>query len=271
MKRYAAMVRDANGNEMFFAETVGECQKWCVENGITGEHDEYIAEGTFDEDNRSFEMEDMTDINNSAWIAENTKEDNTMNNTITFEYDRQTYEMTANGRFYCTPLGGKKTRIGKLAFETVYNAYMAKRVAYPETEESTDKKEDTTEKPAEKVDKPKTAKAKKPRARKMQEGSMEFSHEGMKVILTPKQVDFIKHLPDTCFWEDGVQSQIWIDCLCDEIGGQFAAKPMTVGAMISTLCEKGLGLRSTDRKNNRKCVSFQLTELGQKIATELGI
>lgn len=91
------------------------------------------------------------------------------------------------------------------------------------------------------------------------------------VTLTEKQVDFIRHLPDTYFWQDGVESVIWIDCLCDDIKGQFAGKPMTVGAMISTLCEKDLGLRTTCRRENRKCVSFELTELGQLVAKELGL
>lgn len=96
---------------------------------------------------------------------------------------------------------------------------------------------------------------------------------GVDVSLTAKQVDFIHHLPDTYFWEDGLDSVIWVDCLCDDIEGQFAGKPMTVGAMISTLCEKGLGTRATERKGPRggKATSFGLTELGKKVAAELGL
>lgn len=111
----------------------------------------------------------------------------------------------------------------------------------------------------------KKVKTKKPHKSK----DIKFESEEHDVTLTAKQVDFIKHLPDTEFWE-GLDSQIWVDCLCDEIGGQFAAKPMTVGAMISTLCEKGLGSRATERRDGRKCTSFALTELGRKIVTELG-
>lgn len=91
------------------------------------------------------------------------------------------------------------------------------------------------------------------------------------VTLTSKQVDFILHLSDTNFWENGLDSCIWVDILCDEIGGQFEGKPMTVGAMISTLCEKGLGTRGKDRVNGRKCTSFALTELGKKVAAEVGL
>ena len=99
----------------------------------------------------------------------------------------------------------------------------------------------------------------------------DVAHEAEGVTLTAKQVDFIRHLLDTCFWENGLDSCIWVDCLCDDIGGQFRDKPMTVGAMISTLCEKQLGVRCRQRVNGRMATSFKLTELGQKIAAELGV
>ena len=107
--------------------------------------------------------------------------------------------------------------------------------------------------------------------------SKDIAYEGHGVTLTAKQVDFIHHLPDTCFWEHGLDSCIWVDCLCDDIGGQFAGKPMTVGAMISTLCEKGLGERTVDKitdmstGRSHKAVSFQLTDTGKQVAKELGL
>ena len=101
--------------------------------------------------------------------------------------------------------------------------------------------------------------------------SKDIAYEGNGVTLTAKQVDFIRHLSDTCFWERGVKSEIWVDVLCDEIGGQFAGKPMTVGAMISTLCEKDLAERAKGKVNKRTATSMGLTELGQKVAMELGL
>lgn len=107
--------------------------------------------------------------------------------------------------------------------------------------------------------------------------SKDIAYEGHGKTLTAKQVDFILHLSDTCFWEHGLESTPWIDCLCDEIGGQFANKPMTVGAMVSTLCEKGLGYRATDSLTDmatgrsRKATYFALTDLGKEIAKELGL
>ena len=108
---------------------------------------------------------------------------------------------------------------------------------------------------------------KKKRTRK----SKDIAYEGHEVTLTAKQVDFIRHLPDTNFWENGLDSALWTDVLADEIGGQFAGRPMTTGAMISTICEKGLANRATDRINGRKATFMVLTELGKKVAAELGL
>lgn len=111
----------------------------------------------------------------------------------------------------------------------------------------------------------KAKKAAKPRR------SKDIAYEGHGITLTAKQVDFIHHLPDTHFWEMGLHSTIWVDCLCDDIGGQFTEKPMTVGAMISTLCEKKLGFRTRDTSRKGKPIAFSLTELGRKVAGELGL
>ena len=112
---------------------------------------------------------------------------------------------------------------------------------------------------------PKTKRVRKPK----DIGHTSAAVEG--VTLTAKQVDFIRHLPDSGFWEHGLDSAIWVDCLCDDIGGQFKGKPMTVGAMISTLCEKGLGTRCKQRVNGKKATSFELTESGKQAAAELGL
>lgn len=101
--------------------------------------------------------------------------------------------------------------------------------------------------------------------------SKDIAYDGNGITLTAKQVDFIRHLPDTCFWERGLDSALWTDVLADEIGGQFAGKPMTTGAMISTICEKGLANRAADRVNGRKSTFMVLTELGKKVAAELGL
>lgn len=113
--------------------------------------------------------------------------------------------------------------------------------------------------------------AKKTKKRAKKNAAFRTTINGTEITLTDKQVDFIKHLPDTYFWENGVDSIIWVDVLCDEIGGQFEGKPMTVGAMISTICEKGLGTRTKDKVNGRKATSFALTEAGKQVARTLGL
>lgn len=68
MKREAAIVRDVDGNEMFFGETAGECQVWCIKNNISGANGEYIAIGIFETEYRSFEAEDYENIDNANWL-----------------------------------------------------------------------------------------------------------------------------------------------------------------------------------------------------------
>lgn len=60
--REVAIVRDTDGNEMFFGETIGECKEYCTENNITGSNGEYIAIGMFNEDNGYFQVEDYETI-----------------------------------------------------------------------------------------------------------------------------------------------------------------------------------------------------------------
>lgn len=115
------------------------------------------------------------------------------------------------------------------------------------------------------------AETSKPKKTRKPRRSKNIAYEGHGVTLTAKQVDFLRHLPDTNFWERGLDSCIWIDCLCDDIGGQFKNKPMTVGAMISTICEKGLGQRGRDESRKGKPTIFELTELGKAVAAELGV
>ena len=88
--------------------------------------------------------------------------------------------------------------------------------------------------------------------------------------LTEKQVDFLRRLQYSDFWE-GLGSEFWVDCLADTIGGQFEDKPMTIGAMVSTLNEKKLILVKTSRVDGRKARSFTFTPKGKEIAKEVGL
>lgn len=115
----------------------------------------------------------------------------------------------------------------------------------------------------------KEKKAAKPRRSK--DVGFEYKENGETIVtLTAKQVDFILHIADTDFWT-GFDNGIFVDVLCDQIGGQFEGKPMTVGAMISTLCEKKLGFRTRDTSRVGKPIAFSLTDLGKEVAKELGL
>lgn len=191
-----------------------------------------------------------------------------MTNTTKFEINDITYTTSNGTHCYKWPTGhkGDRVRIKKAEFEAAHDEFVTK--ATREVEEST-----ATEEAAQVVAEMEAQEKPKKKAKKRTPKHIGFrnTYDNHEVILTEKQADFIRHLPDTCFWEDGVYSTIWTDCLCDDIGGQFAGKPMTVGAMISTICEKGLGVRGKQRVNGRNSTYFALTELGQLVAKDLGL
>lgn len=184
-----------------------------------------------------------------------------------------------NNRYYKTDSTGKTVRIGVNEFR---EAKEAERIAW-EAEAEAERKaqedriaaeaKETEEAINKKEDKPTEKKSRKPRKSK----DIAFEDEENKVTLTAKQVDFILHLSDSDFWTEGLDSSLWCDVLCDEITGQFAGKPMTVGAMISTLCEKGLADRTKDRMTDvstgrsRTATTFSLTVKGKLIAGKLGL
>ena len=115
----------------------------------------------------------------------------------------------------------------------------------------------------------------KPARKARKSKDVAFEHEG--VTLTAKQADFLRELEAA---GEGALGNFlagwWTDCICDEIGGQFAGKPMAVGAMISTLCEKGLGTRSkesreTAKGRTKKVTSFCLTDKGREVWAAMGL
>lgn len=97
------------------------------------------------------------------------------------------------------------------------------------------------------------------------------------VTLTAKQADFLRELDAAGEAALGNKDAgWWCDCITDEIGGQFLGKPMAVGAMISTLCEKGLGERSKEQRETakgrtKKVTSFRLTQKGLEVWDAMGL
>lgn len=103
--------------------------------------------------------------------------------------------------------------------------------------------------------------------------SKDVAFEAEGVTLTAKQLDFMNHLEDDPY-SVSPDYGWWVDLLQDNIGGQFAGKPMTVGAMISTLREKGLMRVEHEKRDNGdgkevKCRSIYFTDLGRRVYDEV--
>ena len=108
------------------------------------------------------------------------------------------------------------------------------------------------------------------RTKKVQVGGMEFTEGGVDIILTPKQVQFIRLLPDTQHWSEGVDSTLWINVLCDELDDKMG--PMTIGAMVSTLREKHLLEVTVGGYDKKKAKAFRFTNTGKAVVFKvLGI
>lgn len=108
-----------------------------------------------------------------------------------------------------------------------------------------------------------------PRA-KLQPGGFEDTFEGKRVLLTPKQTEFMERLEENETWERGdpgkwFYGDQYAECLSDTMS------PMSVGAMITTLREKGVIRTEYARVDGRRVCKFQLTELGVLVYNRLCI
>lgn len=108
-----------------------------------------------------------------------------------------------------------------------------------------------------------------PRA-KLQPGGFEDTFEGKRVILTPKQTEFMERLEENETWEQDDSGRWYYgdhyaECMSDTMS------PMSVGAMITTLREKGIIRTEYARVDGRRVCKFQLTELGMLVYNRLCI
>lgn len=103
---------------------------------------------------------------------------------------------------------------------------------------------------------------------KLQPGGFEDAFEGKRVLLTPKQTEFMERLEENETWEQDDHGK-WFygdhyaECLSDTMS------PMSVGAMITTLREKGVIRTEYARVDGRRVCKFQLTELGMFVYNRL--
>lgn len=214
-------------------------------------------------------------------MANANKEDKNMANAqvqvIDFEFDGVRYTNTRPGYYY-KKVEGKQTRIPKSEWEQAWDSYTAE--ADPADDWQIDdefeaRKQAQTENDKQTEDSFNKKEVKKTsRSRKSKDVAFEGVYETgnetnfkvNKITLTAKQVDFLKALAKTDEWKE-VEQGIWCDVIADEIKWN----PMSVGAMISTLREKNLIIIVAERINGKKCKNMSFTELGKKVATELGL
>lgn len=113
---------------------------------------------------------------------------------------------------------------------------------------------------------PRTAKS-TPRKRK-QEGSLSVALDGKSVLLTPKQLEFMERLSECPGWEqDKEKGEYVASQFAEELSDTMNA--MSVGAVVTTLREKGLLTTSKSRMGGVKCCMFKLTDVGVSVYQKL--
>lgn len=200
----------------------------------------------------------------------------------TFTLNGTTFESNEKGNYFYKSTGkmDKKgnpvmMRIPRHVFEQAFEEMITESAdqakADAEYEERLQKQAESDKAAEEAVNKKTSRKAidkEMKKTRRSKDVAFEYCPNGTDTItLTTRQVQFLKLLPKTCFWEEGVESTLWCDCIAEDIGWN----PMSVGAMISTLREKKLMTvaKDTSRKGNPKCMTF--TAVGRVIAEKLGL
>lgn len=194
---------------------------------------------------------------------------------ITFEINGTIYNSNEKGnRFYKT-VGTQKVRIGEAEWLSALDKFTELEIAEYEAktdlwemEADAEKKarEDKVEANAKQAEE---AVAKKTKKKSKKNVAFTFEDADGIVTLTEKQVRFLTLLPNDDFYENGLDSSLWIDVLCDTLAGEF--NPMALGAMVSTLREKYLISVGVQKVNGKKCKYFAFTELGKRVARELGL
>lgn len=178
------------------------------------------------------------------------------------------YTTNAVGTYFWKIENGKKTRISRSEYELAFEAYTDPiedaelefdeqelvREAQREMAEASDRQAE------EAMNKPKKT-YKRSRAAKT------LVIDGVEIGLTEKHLTLLHAMPKSGFWDNGLSSCIWTFALMDAVEGEMSA--MAMGAVISTLREKGIILVGIGATKKEKYIEF--TDLGKKVAAELGI
>ena len=96
------------------------------------------------------------------------------------------------------------------------------------------------------------------------DGGRGITRDNVETVVTARQVRFIKVLVKTELWQDyGLDGAMWIGFLCDELSGVM--NPMSIGAMISTLREKGIITVDKEKVDGKLQKYFEFTSFGKCI------
>lgn len=129
-------------------------------------------------------------------------------------------------------------------------------VGAPLTDEEWDAAKSASTQPVTKT--PKAKPVRKPKARKSP------------LDLTEKQIFFLDNMRKDEFYECGLDSALWIDVLTDTLS-RLGMNPMTTGAMVSTLREKGIINVGETQREKKHIKFFKLTELGKEAMVKYGL
>lgn len=199
--------------------------------------------------------------------------------TALFTINNTGYNTNEKGNYFFKIEDEKVVRIGRAEYEAAFEQYTneitndeelefdegaAIREAKKEMEEASDHAAE------EAVNHPK-----KKSSRSLRNAAHRVEVDGQEIGLTEKHMVFLTNLPKCSFWDDGLDSSVWVFDVRDTLAMAGMAG-MTVGAMISTLREKGLlrvMLGEVDSMNGRtrREKYVELTETGKKVAEALGV
>lgn len=198
--------------------------------------------------------------------------------TALFTLDGIGYNTNEKGNRFFKIEDEKTTRIGKAEYEAAFEQYINETTDDEELEfdeeeairEAKKEMEEASDHAAEEaINHPKKS------SRSLRKAARRVEVDGVEIGLTEKHVTFLTSLPKCSYWDHGLDSGVWVFDVRDTLAMAGMAG-MTVGAMISTLREKGLlrvTLGEVENMNGRtrREKFVELTEMGKKVAEALGI
>lgn len=189
------------------------------------------------------------------------------------------YNTNEKGNYFFKIENEKAARIGRAEYEAAFEQYTNETADDEELEFNEDaairevkkEMEEASDHAAEEaVNRPK-----KKISRSLRNAAHRVEVDGQEIGLTEKHVMFFTSLPKCSFWDDGLDSSVWIFDVRETLA-QAGMMGMTVGAMISTLREKGLlrvmlGEVNSVNGRTRREKYMELTETGKKVVEALGV